>query len=115
MEEQQALAKTAEVLTEPAKEFLGKAAGTPGTEIGEIIGDRLRFRRWRNAVRMAERAQAFAAEHGIDPQQVPLAVLSPLLEGASLAEDDERSRRRPYRSQPKASSPPPQRSLPLPP
>jgi hypothetical protein len=83
----------ADVVSGPAKEFLTKVAGTPGSELGNILGDRLRLRRWKNALKMAEQAQAFAAERGLDPQEVPLSVLFPILEGGATEEHEDMSQR----------------------
>jgi hypothetical protein len=81
----------AEALTKPAEEFLSKVAGTPGAEVGELLADRVRFRRFRNQLRIVEKAQKMLAEAGIEPGMVPLGVLAPLLDGASWEEDDSMS------------------------
>jgi hypothetical protein len=78
----------AEVLTEPAKEFLTKAVGSPGEEIGGTLADRIRFRRFRSQVRMVEKAQEMFQKRGLDPATVPTKVIAPLLDGVSL-EDEE--------------------------
>jgi hypothetical protein len=83
----------AEVLTEPATDFLKKVSGTPGQEIGETFGEYLRFRRWKRAVKMLKKAEKFAEKKGLDPKQVPDRTLFPILDGASLEDDDDMTER----------------------
>jgi hypothetical protein len=58
------------------------------TEAGEMLGDRIRFRRWRNQLQILLRAEELLQRAGISPRAVPLRTLVPLIEGASLEEDE---------------------------
>jgi Abortive infection alpha len=65
-------------------DFLGPAA----QEGGHIIADRVRFLRWRVALRTVERAQRIAEEKRLSSGHVPLKFLVPFLEQASLQEEE---------------------------
>ena len=71
-----------------AKDFLTKLAGPASEEVGLLLQDRVRVYRLKNQVRMLAKAQKMLRDAGIDPNSVPLRTLVPILEGASL-EDDE--------------------------
>jgi hypothetical protein len=66
--------------------------GGLGKELGGLIGDQVRFFRWKNAIRILERAKEYANERGVPPSNVPLKFLVPFLEGASLEEGPNTSR-----------------------
>lgn len=81
---------------ETAKEFLFKIFGLPLRKTGEIISDLLdgclgiKVKEWRYK-RIADtilKARQYLHDKGVDPRIVPLKVLHPLLESASL-EDNE--------------------------
>lgn len=59
------------------------------SELGQYIGDRIRFLRFRNSLRVLRRARTLLAESGLEPQPVPPKVLVPILEGAGLESDDD--------------------------
>lgn len=81
---------------ETAKEFLFKIFGLPLQKTGEIISDLLdgclgiKVKEWRykRIVDTILKARQYLHDKGVDPRIVPLKVLHPLLESASL-EDDE--------------------------
>ena len=56
-----------------------------------IFEDKLRYTRWERQRRLMERAGAFLAERGLDapPNGVPLKFAVPLLQAASLEDDDQ--------------------------
>jgi hypothetical protein len=87
--EEELLRTGLETIGKPTQEFLEKVSGEPGSVIGGILGDRLRARQYRNAIKRAEKAREFAATHGIDPREVPLNVLFPIFEQGSLEEEEE--------------------------
>jgi hypothetical protein len=64
------------------KQFAGKRAG----ELSGLIGDQLRFQRWKNAVRILERAKAFCSKNKIPQKAVPIKFIVPFLDAASLEE-----------------------------
>ena len=75
-------------VTKELREFLLTLVGPVGKEMGEIMADKVRFLRFKNSLRTFERAKQLLAEHEIEPHQVNIKILIPVLEGASLEEDD---------------------------
>jgi hypothetical protein len=69
-------------------QFLDKLLG-PVVEGGEMLRDRVRSRRWKAEVKMLEKARAFLDDRGIDPSRVPVKILFPLLEYASLEDEED--------------------------
>jgi hypothetical protein len=69
-------------------QFLDKLLG-PVVEGGEMLRDRVRLRRWKAEVKMLAKAQAFLDDRGIDPSRVPAKILFPLLDYASLEDEED--------------------------
>ena len=67
-------------------EFLAKASGGPIGEVWAMLGAEVRYKRLKQAVRIAERAAAFM--QGREARRVKLNTLVPLLEAGSLNEDE---------------------------
>ena len=57
-------------------------------ETGGILSDTVRFWRWKNQVAIVLKAKKILEEKGLSKQAVPLKVLVPLLEAASLEEEE---------------------------
>lgn len=70
------------------KPLLGRLLGPAADELGAVLQDRARMYRLANQLKMLSKVQEMFRGAGIEPEAVPLRVLLPLLEGASL-EDDE--------------------------
>lgn len=68
--------------------FMGTIAGTTAFELGELIAAEVRFWRFKRSVKHAQKTKAILDEAGMEPHAVPFRTLVPLLEKASL-EDDE--------------------------
>jgi hypothetical protein len=83
-----ALEHLTEDLVPAAQDFAVKISGSPASELGELLADKVRYRRWKNQVRIVNKATKYAQEAGIDPQSVKLTVLTPLLENAANEEDE---------------------------
>lgn len=75
-----ALAVAANAAKKAIKPFAGIAAG----EISGMIGDQLRFQRWKNATRILDRAKEFCAKNKIPVKAVPIKFIVPFLDAASL-------------------------------
>lgn len=75
-------------MLQPFKDFLDKLAGPATAELGLLFADRVRMYRLKNSLRMLKKAKGMLDAAGIEPTAVPLRTLLPLLEGASL-EDNE--------------------------
>jgi len=71
-----------------AKGFVNRLIGPSIDEIGLLFADNLKLIRFKNQVRMLLKAREYVDMKGIKIKEVPIKLLVPLLEGASL-EDDE--------------------------
>lgn len=60
----------------------------PVSEIANFLTDKIRYQRWRSMVKTIQQAKEFSEEWGINPKQVPLKILIPILEKASLEEEN---------------------------
>lgn len=80
--------KAIQEAAEMAKEFLGKIVN-PGLEEGAgIIGDTVKFWRFKNQVNILLKAKDFLEKKGVNPTAVLPRTLAPLLEAASLETDE---------------------------
>jgi hypothetical protein len=73
----------------PFADLLRKLAGPVAEELGLTLQDEVRVFRLKRRIRLLERVQQMLNEKGVEPQRVPLKILVPVIEGASLEEDDE--------------------------
>lgn len=71
--------------TDIAKAMLGPAAN----EVAERIHDEARLYRYGRQLEMVRKAEKMAKEAGFTPKAVPIKLLFPLLDGASLEEDED--------------------------
>lgn len=78
---------------EPFRDVIGKILGYPFKEIGGIIGDPIRYLRIKILINLFNKFKKLLEDNNIEPQKIPLKILSPLLESASLEEDDSLSDR----------------------
>lgn len=69
-----------------AVKFLQQLFGSV-TEASEYFADKIRYARWKAAVRRVEDAAKFAKEHGLSCNEVPIKFLVPFLEKASLEDE----------------------------
>ena len=60
----------------------------PVAEATDFLTDKIRYYRWRSALRTLARAREFTEELGIEPQPVPVKFLVPFLENCSLEEEE---------------------------
>lgn len=72
-----------------ASRFLGTVLGEAEMEMAGWLGDLVRARRLRSVTKVVKKAEKQLRDAGIDPKTVPLRTLSPLLEGASLEDEDD--------------------------
>jgi hypothetical protein len=70
--------------TAVVKRMLGPAAD----ELAEMWRDQVRLYRYERQLKCVEKAERMAKDAGFTPQSVPPKILFPLLEGASLEEDE---------------------------
>ena len=72
-------------LTTVGKRILGPAVD----EIAEMWRDQVRLYRYKRELECVQKAEKMAQESGFTPEAVPIKLLFPLLEGASLEEDED--------------------------
>lgn len=90
----QEVAKTTSNAIDATRElggFLSKYAGGSIEQAMGIVEDKLKYLRWERQVRLIERANLFLSERGLKQpsRQVPLNIAIPILQGASLEDNDE--------------------------
>jgi len=69
--------------------FLMAVLGEPMKELGGLLKDQIAARRFRNLTKIVPKAMEQLAACGLTPKEISLKVIHPLLEAASL-EDDEK-------------------------
>jgi hypothetical protein len=75
-------------IVDGAELFLKKLFGPAITESGLLIGDEIKYRRFKNQVTIFSKANDFLASKNIDPKKIDLKLLVPLVEYSSLEEDE---------------------------
>jgi hypothetical protein len=73
-------------IAKQAQDFIAAVAGHPGESIGTTVGNFTR-RRFQNVEAVGNKAHLILLDLGVKPQEVPLTILQPLLDSASLEED----------------------------
>lgn len=68
---------------------LAQSLGSAGTQFSELVADKIRFLRWKSAVKTLDKAKAFSLEYGGLEKTPPLKFFLPFMESCSLEEDDE--------------------------
>jgi hypothetical protein len=77
------------VLETEAETFLQALITDPAKELGGLLKDKIRSIRHSNLIRIVVSAKRKLQDAGISPREVPLKIIHPLLENASLEEDDD--------------------------
>ena len=78
---------TVELGFELAKEFLKKLISPSVEELGLLLSDKIKYLRFRNQVAILNKAENLVKQKGIRIKEIPVKILVPLLENASLEED----------------------------
>ena len=84
--------KAAEALergTRELREVARDLIGPPAAELGQYFAEQVRIFRFKSAVRAVEKAKEMVAAAGLAIQPIDLQRLIPMLEGASLEEEDD--------------------------
>jgi hypothetical protein len=81
-----ALAYVAKPLAKQVEDFVAAISGHPEESLGTILGS-IGARRWANLDKVADKAHFILLNLDLKPREVPLNVLQPALEGASVQED----------------------------
>jgi hypothetical protein len=87
-DEQQMLKVGAEALLKPVSNLIERIFGVAADEIGLILGNELRARRMQRQATLFKKVQEAVNDAGFEPQQVSDKIWMPILQSASL-EDDE--------------------------
>jgi hypothetical protein len=74
---------------EPAKDIANRLFGPVADELGAVLANPVRIFRLRQSVRLLQKVERICAEAGIDPKAVPLKTLLPILENASVEEEED--------------------------
>jgi hypothetical protein len=72
-----------------AIDFIDKIIPDFVKDSGGLFSDNVKFWRWKNQVKIVLKAREFLNSKNIEPQKIPLKILVPLLENASLEENHE--------------------------
>lgn len=72
-----------------AKDFLGKLISPAVEEMGLLLSDNIKYLRFKNQVRILNKAEKYVKKKNIQIKEIPLKILVPLLENASLEEDED--------------------------
>ncbi|MCU1268796.1 MAG: hypothetical protein JWN74_90 [Acidobacteriaceae bacterium] len=90
MEEDRELVKAGfEAVLKPLTDLLDKIAGPAAEEVGLTFQDSVRTFRLKRQIRLMQRAKEMIDRSGLTPRRVPLKLLLPIFENASIEEDDE--------------------------
>jgi hypothetical protein len=74
-------------VVEKADKFLSTLLGSAVMETGELITDKIRFRRFRNQIIILQRAEELLKNSNLTAKEVSLKILVPLIEKGSLEEN----------------------------
>lgn len=78
-----------EAALKPFADLLDKIAGPAAKELGLTLKDHFRVFRFNRELRLFERLKEMLGEAGIEAKRVPFKLLLPLIENASIEEDDD--------------------------
>jgi hypothetical protein len=71
-----------------AKSFLGKLIGPAIEETGLLLKDHVTMLKFKNQVRMLNKAKSYCEKNSISPKTIPLKLLCPLLDYSGIEEDE---------------------------
>ncbi|WP_055149505.1 Abi-alpha family protein [Jiulongibacter sediminis] len=74
---------------ELVKDFATKLIGPTIEEVGLLMSDNIKYFRFKNQVKILVKAQEYVNEKKINIKEIPTKILVPLLENASLEENEE--------------------------
>jgi hypothetical protein len=90
MDDEKELVKVgAEAFFKPFSDLIEKLAGPLAQEVGETFGDAARVFRFKRAVKLPQKVKKFATEAGFEPSAVRPKLLLPLLDHASVEDDED--------------------------
>lgn len=81
--------KAIEKLAEPITDIIRRVAGPAADEIGLLLQDRIHVFRAKRAFLLVEKFKRVCEQRGIRPQQIRPNILLPILDAASIEDDEE--------------------------
>jgi|GEM_PF-1884517 len=75
-------------ILDKTEKFMSKLLGPSITELGELFADKVRFRRWKNQVKIFNKTREILDKNGLEPRELNLKTLVPLIEKSSVEEDE---------------------------
>lgn len=78
-----------EGLMKPLSDLLARLAGPFADEVGMAFGDAARVFRYKRALKLLQKVDKMSAQMGVNPSAVPPKLLLPILDHASLEDDEE--------------------------
>jgi hypothetical protein len=82
-----ATAESTATLRKEAEGFWKAVLGEPARAVGGLLTDKVNKRRHANLVKITVEAKRNLASAGVSPKEVPLKIIHPMIEAASLEED----------------------------
>jgi len=76
-------------ILEKTEEFMKTILGPAANEFGELLGDKVRFRRFKNEIKIFGKARKLVEDNNLDINQLNLKTVVPLIEKSSLEEDED--------------------------
>lgn len=74
---------------ELVKDFASKLIGPTFEEVGLLISDKIKYFRFKNQINILIKAQKYVKDKNVKIKEIPTKILVPLLENASLEEEEE--------------------------
>jgi len=81
--------KVVEKLADPIADIVKRVAGPAADEVGLTLQDSVRVYRARRGLRLFEKFKENCRKRGFSPKQVPLKLLLPILDSASVEDDED--------------------------
>jgi len=84
---------TAEAVAPEVSKYIGTILGASQIEAGEMAAEWIRYHRFKRSIKYLKKSMKQLEDAGLHPQEVPVKTLVPLMENASLEDDEELSDR----------------------
>jgi hypothetical protein len=81
--------KALDKILDPIADIIKKVAGPAAEEVGLTVQDSIKVYRAKRQYRLFEKVRKFVDKAGYDPKRIPLKILLPSLDYASVEEDDD--------------------------
>jgi Abortive infection alpha len=81
--------ESVQTLEKEAKGIIRAILGEPARALGGLLGDKVNKKRHANLIKIVVDAKRKLAEAGVSPKEVPLKIIHPMLETASLEENED--------------------------